>query len=485
MDSIKIAQDNSVTSSLFLADGSDFDPQTMAMLQAFYSRSTKSIEDRTDGMDAEQVRKSLHKYYIGYGHRSIGQCGNFVLFLEDVSIFAAKAIQNHPLYNGQETSTRYYDFSTRPMILPQSDDLFETYIRTLYTKLLAHAYEAYLDMASVVGVVDDVMERTCKAKAFDLARSVLTGGFTTKLSWSTNFEQAHDHLETLVNSPVAELSKIGMNVADMLHEKYPQATPEPEALINWWKASALKRTYFDDTFEMAQDFHLVGKPDGLIDRLEFSYGHSRECPLSEDALDIMRSRKRGQNLPRSFTKYGTFNFNFNIDYGSYRDLHRHRNGLVYFPSYYGELAMHPWYMQEIASLGIAAKDGVNGKTLMDSILHIYSHLLPYVEENVLGLGKRDPKRPITDQETRARMMYYVPMGTMVRAHMRYDLPQAIYVAELRSARTVHATARIAAKSMADAIKTVLPFGCDLFVDDFEGLSRKRGEQTILERSTNA
>lgn len=466
-----------VTASLSLADGNDYDPQTLAMLQAFYSRSTKSITDRVDGMNSEAVRKSLHKYYVGYGHKSIGQCANFVMFIEDVSIFAAKAIQHHPLYNGQETSTRYYDFSERPIVLPVQDDLYESYMRALYVKLLAHAYEAYMRIGADIGPMDDVMERTCRAKAFDLARSVLTAGYTTKLSWSSNFEQSEEQLGYLINSPVPELNRIGLALADMIHEKYPQASNVAESLMDDWKRDVLAKTFFDNTNELCQISHL-NDPDGMLDRLKFSYGYRREIFWTDDAIDILQSRKRGQNLPRSFQQYGTFKFNFNIDYGSYRDLHRHRNGQVYFPSYDSKaLSMHPWYLQEMMSIGIMQKEGVNGRNLLDSVNHVYSHLMPYVRENVLGIapGARET------QADRAKLMYYVPMGTMVRAHMRYDLPQAIYVAELRSARTVHATARIAARSMARAIETVLPPNAKLFVDDFEGLSRKRGEQTILER----
>jgi thymidylate synthase ThyX len=89
------------------------DPEALAMLQAFYSRSAESIVSRVErlGKDLTSVKAALNKFYIGYGHQSIGDCGTVTVFVENVSILAAKALQENPLYNGQECSTRYIELS--------------------------------------------------------------------------------------------------------------------------------------------------------------------------------------------------------------------------------------------------------------------------------------------------------------------------------------------------------------------------------------
>ena len=101
---------------IFIND--EFDPESSAMMQALYSRSSASVAQHI-----EQVRKTgsadfMKSYYVGYGHASIGDCGTTTLFIEGVSILAAKAVQDNPLYSGQETSTRYIDFSKQPLIDP-------------------------------------------------------------------------------------------------------------------------------------------------------------------------------------------------------------------------------------------------------------------------------------------------------------------------------------------------------------------------------
>lgn len=100
----------------------EFDPETTAMLQAFYSRNSQPIMDRLKEFgdkDEAKVKKALASYYIGYSHASIGDCGSTTIFIENVSHFVAKAIQDNPLYNGQESSTRYINYANQPYVVPK------------------------------------------------------------------------------------------------------------------------------------------------------------------------------------------------------------------------------------------------------------------------------------------------------------------------------------------------------------------------------
>ncbi len=90
----------------------DLSPEDGAMLQALYSRSPKSVVEHLDRVKQVGSGKFMDTYYVGYGHASIGDCGTTSVFIENVSMLAAKAIQDWPLYSGQEASTRYMDFST-------------------------------------------------------------------------------------------------------------------------------------------------------------------------------------------------------------------------------------------------------------------------------------------------------------------------------------------------------------------------------------
>src|SRR4030042_2909620 len=96
----------------------EFGPQDIAMMQALYSRSPMSVKDHVEKVKQAGSGKFMEQFYVGYGHASIADCGSTTLFAEKVSMLADKAIQDWPLYSGQETSTRYIDMSKQPMVDP-------------------------------------------------------------------------------------------------------------------------------------------------------------------------------------------------------------------------------------------------------------------------------------------------------------------------------------------------------------------------------
>jgi len=55
---------------------------------------------------------------VGYGHKSIGDCGTTNICVENLSMLDAKSIQANELYNGQEASTRYLDMSGQRIMNP-------------------------------------------------------------------------------------------------------------------------------------------------------------------------------------------------------------------------------------------------------------------------------------------------------------------------------------------------------------------------------
>ena len=101
---------------VFLYD--EFCPEDNAMLQALYSRSPKSVTEHVEKVKASGSGKFMSTFYVGYGHSSIADCGSTTLFIEGLSILADKAVQDWPLYSGQETSTRYVDMAKQPVIDP-------------------------------------------------------------------------------------------------------------------------------------------------------------------------------------------------------------------------------------------------------------------------------------------------------------------------------------------------------------------------------
>ncbi len=80
---------------IIVLDGNDVpNAEDVAMLQALYSRSASSVREHLKKVKDVGSGKFLAQFYLGYGHASIGDCGEIYIFFEDVSLLAAKAIQN-------------------------------------------------------------------------------------------------------------------------------------------------------------------------------------------------------------------------------------------------------------------------------------------------------------------------------------------------------------------------------------------------------
>src|SRR3954470_12887396 len=111
----------------------EFTPEDMAMMQALYSRSASSVEEHAEKVKKSGSGKFMERYYVGYGHASIADCGSTTVFVEDVSMLVAKAIQDWPLYSGQETSSRYIDMSKReikdPLGTKQSKAVLDAWMK--------------------------------------------------------------------------------------------------------------------------------------------------------------------------------------------------------------------------------------------------------------------------------------------------------------------------------------------------------------------
>lgn len=386
------------------------DPQVLAMLQAFYSRSPMSIDKRIDSLTkdgdgetaADKIRNAIKRYYVDYGHASIGECGGATVFVEGISMLAAKAIQDHPLYVGQECSTRYIDFAHQPIITSSTEDqkVAESF-KQLYLETLPVAYEyalrrfpAELVVSSKIAPdqVKAAHERTCKAIAFDFCRGLLPAGATTSVAWTANFRVFNDHLRFLAEHPLDEVRHLAAHIYEQLSSRYGSSFKQ-ESL---YRARGPVDLYYNtETVDFDPHLSSVWVPD---------------------EKDFVRSFFNGKP-----TKYGRhrsdnaiyFRIKGSLDFGSYRDLQRHRNGQNQMPLLTPTLGMHSYYQSAFEEMGN----------------HIVEKL--YQIEEQLKQLKSAPEY----------LQYAVPMGMKVPTKLTWSLGQLRYVMNLRTKTTVHPTLR--------------------------------------------
>lgn len=449
-------------------------PEDAAMVQALYSRSPDSVVNHLEKVKESGSGKFMDRYYVGYGHASIGDCGSTTIFIENVSMLAAKAIQDHPLYSGQEASTRYLNFSKQPQVNPVGTEEAK-FIQTQWLGLYNYYLPKFKSALAAKHPFDpevhktmDAWDKAISARAFDVARGLLPVGTATSLSWHTNLRQARDHLRRLSAHRLSEVREIARKIFDELIAKYPHSFAEGD--LNSTNPSRSDNDEY--ALAEAEDEYIVrpctvANLIGLEDIFEhiyegailFSFGNVDSERLNLNESQALATRPRGSHLSRRLSSYGQHNMAYVLDFGSFRDLQRHRNGYCPLPLVTSRFKLNKFYSTQFDAL-LSNQDWAE---LLASINRLISDA---------------DKLPCSEYERQ----YYFPMGVNCLGFMSYSLPQAVYVAELRSAKTVHPSLRTLAQLMGQELKRMYP-DMALYVDFSEdSFSAKRGHQDIVEVS---
>ncbi|MEQ1561744.1 MAG: FAD-dependent thymidylate synthase, partial [Nitrospira sp.] len=302
-------------------------PEANAMALAMYSRDPQSFDVHLETVNRVGPEKFMSQYYVGYGHKSIGDCGTTTICAENISMLCAKAIQQWALYNGQEASTRYIDMGKQEIINPLlmnplksamgkeiQDDWMKIYKKLL--EVLVPDLKIKFPMGE--GENPKVYERAINAKAFDIARAFLPAGATTYVGWHTNLRQAFDHLVELRNHPLEEVRETAEEISKTLHEKYP--------------SSGFEKRYADSEryVNAYMDEYVYLEPETKLKK-NFSVTNNLNTKAINKYKDLLNSRPAKTELPFFLKRYGTFTFQFLLDFGSFRDLQRHRSGNILMP----------------------------------------------------------------------------------------------------------------------------------------------------------
>ena len=427
--------------NIFIYD--EFNPEDLAMMQALYSRSPKSVTEHVEKVKQSGSGKFMATFYVGYGHASIADCGSTTIFIENISILGDKAIQDWQLYSGQETSTRYIDMSKQPIIdplnTPESKAILDKWMSFYISnqeKIQAYLMTKYPRQE---GEDEGVYIKAIKARGFDTMRGFLPAGITTQLSWHTNLRQAWDHIALLRHHPLEEVRQTSNIILDKLKEKYSHSFSHvlSEAQEKYRQETVTKYSYFNPS-----------------EPIDFSLSTSIKPAELSKYQEIIDSRPPKIGLPTFLGDLGLLTFNFTLDFGSFRDIQRHRSGICRMPLLTTKLGFNSWYLEQLPEdLRLEATKLITEQTAAISQLE-------------------------TSPQIR---QYYIAIGFNVACQFSFPLPAAVYVTELRSNRTVHPSLRGIAHKMHYAITETFPnlkLYSDLDQDDWDV---RRGLADIIKK----
>ena len=417
------------------------DSEADAMLQALHSRSTWGLMHHLEILKEKWADNFMSKFYVGYGHKSIWDCGSITLFIEWVSMLAAKAIQDTKLYNGQEASTRYIDFSKQPLINPAWSDLGEEILeeqRSLYLEILPHIIEHLKEQYPHDWSVSEKMYlKTIKAKAFDIARWFLPAWCSTNLARHTTLRQVADRISTLRHHPLREVQEIAQTLLEAVLEAYPN--------------SFSKKTYEATESYIAHSnthYYYHAPNDTKTCELVHNAIHTQTLETYREILTMRPNNKT--EFPTYIDHIWTMTFRYLLDFWSFRDIQRHRAPYQRMPLLTQELWCNTRY---IDSLPVS---------LQSRVQHHLSHITKKID--ALGIWRTEAQ-------------YYIPMWYNMSCEIMGTLPALIYMVELRSTTYVHPTLRQIAITMWSTIRDTLdiPVFLDTSDDEFD---TRRGKQDI-------
>lgn len=426
-----------------------------AMICALYSRDPGSIFEKLREVQTRGSGNFMGTFYVGYGHQSIGDNAYIHVFIEDVSMLAAKAIQDFPLYAGQEVSTRYVPWESTLFINPlfisplgngKSQVILDGW-RNFYTSqknnLIPHLKERYPQEEDQS---NKAYTKAIEARAFDIMRGFLPAGASTRVAWTGDVRSFQDRLPYLKQHPLEEVRSIGTALHEALFAAHPNSFknpektyPETDTYIREWSAQA----YYQHNPNCPE--HATIDFDGL-DRSN----------LESHFYALNKRPNRFTTMPYRVRELGIMRLTFLLDFGGYRDLQRHRALEQCMPLLTSELGLEPWYLEQFPE---KLREGV----------------LKFIDEQVARI-RNLAVSPETAQ-------YFLPMGFRCTQRITGDLRGLVYMAELRSQSDVHFTLRHRAKEIASLLETSVP-GLVLHHDrsniDFDIV---RGEQDIVRIKT--
>lgn len=338
----------------------DLPPEVVAVAFAKTSRSPEPFDQIAAELTEAASAKFHEKWVVGYGHASVAEHAVLSLAVENVSILAAKAVEDNRLSSFTEKSTRYqvYDpqrvyrpssYREQPELMRQYEDLITTLLKT-YVTWMRQAISWLKDAEQRPPDVSEKMwEARLRAKSCDAIRYLLPTATLTNLGWTINARALAGAIRKLGGSRLPELRDIAMELKVAAMQKVPTllkySDPDPARYqagaavaerIHGWDLQT-SRLGGDQTSQV----HLLHSDADGLQRLcgALAYPNQRADWMTlehqiarlstDDMIAVLRCAVDGLGpfdpLPRPFEQLN-YLIEITVDYGAWRDIQRHRIG---------------------------------------------------------------------------------------------------------------------------------------------------------------
>jgi thymidylate synthase ThyX len=440
----------------------------------------------------------------GYGDDSIGELGGAHLAVENVSMIAAKEIEDCRIGGSPlEKSARYVFFGEKvdgEYLYFREPIIMTSAYKELYVEVCDTLFETY---SALIPPLTEYMEKllpkdpeksktaynaALKAKVLDCLRGLLPAGTLTNLGMFGNGRFYESLIHKLRCNPLAELQDIGAEAYNELHKVIPSFVRRSDGSHHTHEAYAQFMDSMRQQLKCVAEKHPIEKgPSEGVKLVSYDEENvykvvaallfaQKQAPLDEicnyakgldaeqiaelfDAVSSVRENRR-QKSPRAL-EHASFTFEITADFGIYRDLHRHRILTQERQLLTTDLGYYTPY--EVVDAGLEKE---------------YKAAMLKAKEAYDTISSEFPEEA----------QYVVPMAYNVRWYFHVNLRSLQWLCELRSGAAGHPNYRFVAQEMARQVSRVHPeFESFFKFVDYEGyeLGRMDQEQRKAEKRERA
>lgn len=279
-------------------------PEVIAVAFAKTSRSPESFKQIAASLSEEGASKFHEKWVVGYGHSSVAEAAILHIAIENVSMLAAKAIEDNRLASYTEKSTRYQLYDNDAYYVPEK--ILGTKLEVKYrsfVELLFEKYNLWHSELKKQFLSNGDVERVATSKACDAIRGILPIGTLTNLGMTINARSLCHTIKKLKGSKIEEVQAIGNQLELVGREQVPTLMRHLDPYSIGWDVTALLQ---NNTIEYKNS----------VSRIELSnIGYCLSVPMPE--------WKAWDPIPEIF-ETGHAQVQMLYPFTTYRDLQRHR-----------------------------------------------------------------------------------------------------------------------------------------------------------------
>ncbi len=455
------------------------------LLKEFIENEETAFEQiaacNTDDYQADEqtiaIKKAQNFYdriLDGFGDDSIGELGGAHLAIENISMIAAKAIEDKRIGGSPlEKSTRYIYFDQKvngQYLFYKEPILMTSAYRDIYLDTCTMLFETYTNLIpKLTSLIEKKFPQehhiskmaytaALRAKVLDCLRGLLPASALTNIGVFGNGRFFEGLIQKLSVNNLAELQDIGKNIYQELSKIIPSFIRRTDP------SSKYQQSYVQFIEQMNSDLKLLAEthtkqikkekesgvnlihydPDCLAKiaggllfdesgaSLADLQAYCRTLPEEElarilDAACLSRENRRHKS-PRALEQ-ANFTFEITADFGIYRDLQRHRmltQGRQLLTCNYG------YFMPS---------------ELIDTDME---------EEYVSAMDKAKKAYDMIASELPEEAQYIVPMAYNLQWYFHINLRSLQWLCELRSSPAGHPNYRYIAQEMVNKVCEAVP-----------------------------